>query len=119
MCRSAPNNSINDMPVYNIYGRYVNYKIIQTILHSIIYFCVQIISMSRQIDQSKIYSAKIYPEHESFLWARVEAMRKTNPKITKTEVLYNILHEYIKNNYPVDAAALPEKKADRRRAEYR
>ena len=75
--------------------------------------------MSRQIDQSKIYSAKIYPEHEAFLWARVEALHKTNPKITKTEVLYNILQEYIKNNYPADAAALPEKKADRRKAEYR
>ena len=75
--------------------------------------------MSRQIDQSKIYSAKIYPEHESFLWARVEALRKTNPKVTKTEVLHNILQEYIQDNFPADAANLPAKKADRRRAEYR
>ena len=74
--------------------------------------------MSRQIDQSKIYSAKIYPEHESFLWSRVEEIRKTKPT-TKTEVLYNILQDYIKNNYPADAANLPGKKADRRRAEYR
>lgn len=74
--------------------------------------------MSRQIDQSKIYSAKIYPEHEAFLWSRVEEIRKTKPT-TKTEVLYNILQDYIRNNYPADAAKLPDKKADRRRAEFR
>ena len=54
--------------------------------------------MSRQIDQYKIYSAKIYPEHEAFLWSRVEEIRKTKPT-TKTEVLYNILQDYIKNNF--------------------
>lgn len=75
--------------------------------------------MSKLIDPNKIYSAKIYPEHEAFLWDRVDALQSTNPKITKTEVVYNILQEYICNNFPADAKKLPDHKADRRRAEYR